>query len=183
MKFTYMTLAFALIASTPVMAEANNSNEQGQGVSENSKREHGKKWKKHKREAREDRAHKQKKGGRHGKGMLGKFKQVWKKLDLNEKQRDQLFELQQEHRKEVFSNELDHERANYNLHKALGREKLDDGELNTSIDTVASSFRKGLEAKIGFVKKMREILSPDQAKKLHKIMAKWHQNQPPRPPR
>ncbi len=122
-------------------------------------------------------------GGRHGQGMLGKFKQVWKRLDLNEKQRDQLFALQQEHRKEVFENELAHEKANYDLHKALGREKLDDSEIDTGVENVAGSFRKGLESRINFVKKMREILTPEQASKLHKHMAKWHENNPPRPPR
>jgi len=105
--------------------------------------------------------------------ILGRYKMVWKSLDLSAEQKTKLFALQQRFGKTVFELDQEKERGRFDMQNALSSPNLDESKANAAAEVVAEATKDQLTAQIEFVKEMRGILTPEQLKKLHEQMQKF----------
>lgn len=113
-------------------------------------------------------------------GFVGKYREVWKSLELSPDQQAKLFVVQQKFRKSVFESDLKKERGHFELQQQLTADNLDSQKADESIEDIGSAVRDQLKSRVEFVKEMRSVLSAAQMKRLNEAIAKMGDlNDPP----
>lgn len=91
---------------------------------------------------------------------------MYKQLDLNDKQIEQLISYKKEERQKRFEDQRNLQDIKHQFNQELAKDKLDESHLKKLIDQVAELTKAKMLYNLESVKKMRSILTDEQRKKL-----------------